>query len=141
MGRGKPDATKTPSPAGPESTRIWSRGHPQSRIAPATPSRLPGSQIRPSCSEGDTIRAPCSTARWTEAQRTSSFSDLTVPANGINYTTDQPDITVEVNPNVVDDTGVVDFGTTYPGTPITKPFTIRNDGGTALIVRDRLKIS
>ncbi len=59
----------------------------------------------------------------------------------IPFTTNRPDITVEDGgQNVADDTGVVDFGSTWPGMPQTKTLTIRNDGGADLVVREPVAI-
>ncbi|MCO6454870.1 MAG: hypothetical protein J5I93_06190, partial [Pirellulaceae bacterium] len=60
---------------------------------------------------------------------------------GIPHVTTRPDITVEDGlADVADDTGVVEFGPTWPGTPVIKTFTIRNDGGAPLVVREPISL-
>ncbi|MCO6458613.1 MAG: choice-of-anchor D domain-containing protein, partial [Pirellulaceae bacterium] len=60
---------------------------------------------------------------------------------GIPFLTTRPDVTVEDGmADVADDTGVVEFGPTWPGTPVNKTFTIRNDGGAPLVVREPVSL-
>jgi len=57
------------------------------------------------------------------------------------FVTTLPDIEVEVDmTDVADDTGSVDFGDTWPGTPIEKTFTIRNVGGASLTVEQPVSL-
>jgi hypothetical protein len=66
------------------------------------------------------------------------FSDTgTVPP----YVTTSPDIRLEDGgTEIVDDTGVIDFGTIYPSGVVTKTLNIRNVGGSALIVQQPIRV-
>jgi len=65
------------------------------------------------------------------------FSDAaTVPA----FTTADPDIQVEAPADVADDTGQVDFGSTWNGLALTKTLTVRNVGGSSLTVEQPVSL-
>ncbi|MCO6458616.1 MAG: choice-of-anchor D domain-containing protein [Pirellulaceae bacterium] len=60
---------------------------------------------------------------------------------GLPVMTAVPDVTVlDGASSVIDNTGVVDFGSTWPQQPLFKTFTIRNDGGAPLVVREPVTI-
>jgi len=56
------------------------------------------------------------------------------------FVTAHPDVAVQVNPDVLDDGGVVDFGTTWSGSPLTKTFTVTNAGGASLTVAQPISL-
>ncbi len=58
----------------------------------------------------------------------------------IGHTTARPDIDVTVSDVAIHDDGRYGFGRTEAGTPVTETFTIGNDGGADLIVREPISI-
>jgi hypothetical protein len=57
------------------------------------------------------------------------------------YQTPAPDLQVLVDGEpLLDDVGEFDFGTTWPGTPLTRTFTIHNRGGAALEIQQPIQL-